>query len=301
MEIGLIFALLSAIFFAASSVFLRRGVSKTGESFSALLIAIFMGILLFSLMMFFTAEWDKVWSLSVRGWVLLGGAGIIHFVIGRYLAYVAVRLIGANRAIAITRSNMLYAVIFGIILLSEPITLSLVLGVVCLTFGVTLVSMERQGPEAKEHSQTSRLPTKGVFYALIAGLLWGISGIPIKLAVTEIGSPLAGAFVSFIPPSIIMAGLLFRKRQREELFRLPRSPLIYLAIAGALTSISQLCRYFALSYSPVSLVQPLLSTNVLFILLFSFLLNRHIEVFTVKVIIGIVVTVAGGVLLSYWL
>lgn len=299
MEIGLIFALLSAILFAASNVFLRRGVSGAGESNSAFLIAIFMGITIFSLMMFFTAEWDKVWSLSGQGWVLLGAAGIIHFVIGRYLAYISVRLIGANKAITITRSNMLYAVILGIILLNEQFTIPLALGVVCLASGVTLVSIERQGTDAKEQSETSTLLTKGVLYALIAGLCWGISGVPIKLGVAEIGSSLAGAFVSFIPPSFIIAGLLLRRQQREELMKLPRSSLIYLVIAGALTSISQLCRYIALSYSPISLVQPLMSTNVIFLLFFSFLLNRHIEVFTIKVIIGIVVTVVGSVLLSY--
>lgn len=294
MEIGLIFALLSAILFAASSVFLRKGVSGAGESNSAFLIAIFMGITIFSLMMFFTAEWDKVWSLSGQGWVLLGAAGIIHFVIGRYLAYISVRLIGANKAITITRSNMLYAFILGIILLGETLTIPLALGVVFLASGVTLVSIERQGPEVKVQSET-----KGVLYALIAGLCWGISAIPIKLGVAEIGSSLAGAFVSFIPPSLIMAGLLLRDRQREELMKLPRSSLIYLVIAGALTSISQLGRYIALSYSPISLVQPLMSTNVIFLLFFSFLLNRHIEVFTIKVITGIVVTVVGSVLLSY--
>ncbi len=294
MEIGLIFALLSAILFAASNVFLRRGVSGAGESNSAFLIAIFMGITIFSLMMFFTAEWDKVWSLSGQGWVLLGAAGIIHFVIGRYLAYISVRLIGANKAITITRSNMLYAFILGIILLNEQFTIPLALGVVCLASGVTLVSIERQGPEVKVQSET-----KGVLYALIAGLCWGISAVPIKLGVAEIGSSLAGAFVSFIPPSFIIAGLLLRRQQREELMKLPRSSLIYLVIAGALTSISQLCRYIALSYSPISLVQPLMSTNVIFLLFFSFLLNRHIEVFTIKVITGIVVTVVGSVLLSY--
>lgn len=294
MEIGLIFALLSAVLFASSNVFLRRGVSGAGESNSAFLIAIFMGIAIFSFMMFFTAEWDKVWSLSGQGFALLGAAGIVHFVIGRYLAYISVRLIGANKAITITRSNMLYAVILGIILLNEQFTIPLALGVVCLASGVTLVSIERQGPEVKVQNET-----KGVLYALIAGLCWGISGVPIKLGVAEIGSSLAGAFVSFIPPSVIMAGLLFRERQREELMKLPRSSLIYLVIAGALTSISQLCRYIALSDSPISLVQPLMSTNVIFLLFFSFLLNRHIEVFTIKVIIGIVVTVVGSVLLSY--
>jgi len=298
MEIGIIFALLAAVLFAASNVFLRRGVSGAGESSSALVIAIFVGLGLFTSMMFFTGEWDKVWSLSAQGWVLLGGAGIIHFVIGRYLAYTSVQLIGANKAIAITRSNMLYAVIFGIFLLHEPLTIPLVVGVVCLTTGVTLVSTEKQGANTIERSEPSGVLAKGVVYALIAGLLWGISGIPIKLAMAEIGSSLAGAFVSFIPPSIIMAGLLLRQQQREELAKLSRSSLTFLVISSLLTSVSQLSRYTALSYSPVSLVQPLLSTNVLFLLLFSFLLNRHIEVFTMKVIIGIVVTVIGSVLLS---
>lgn len=294
MEIGLIFALLSAILFAASNVFLRRGVSGAGESNSAFLIAIFMGITIFSLMMFFTAEWDKVRSLSGQGWVLLGAAGIIHFVIGRYLAYISVRLIGANKAITITRSNMLYAVILGIIILNEQFTVPLVMGVVFLASGITLVSIERQGPELKVQNET-----RGVLYALIAGLCWGVSAVLIKLGVAEIGSSLAGAFVSFIPPSLIIAGLLLRRQQREGLMKLSRSSLIYLVIAGALTSISQLGRYIALSYSPISLVQPLMSTNVIFLLFFSFLVNRHIEVFTIKVIIGIVLTVVGGVLLSY--
>jgi len=298
MEIGIIFALLAAVIFAASNVFLRRGVSGAGESSSALLIAIFVGLVLFSSMMFFTGEWDKVWSLSAQGWMLLGGAGIIHFVIGRYLTYTSVRLIGANKAIAITRSNMLYAVTFGIVLLNEPLTIPLVAGVVCLTTGVTLVSTERKSANTIETGEPAGVLVKGVVYALIAGLLWGISGIPIKLAMAEIGSPLAGAFVSFIPPSIIMAGLLLRQQQREEMAKLSRSSLTFLIVSGLLTSISQLSRYAALSYSPVSLVQPLLSTNVLFLLLFSFLLNRHIEVFTMKVITGIVVTVIGSVLLS---
>jgi len=298
METGIIFALLAAVIFAASNVFLRRGVSGAGESSSALLIAIFMGLVLFAPMMFLTGEWDKVWSLSARGWMLLGGAGIIHFVIGRYLAYTSVRLIGANKAIAITRSNMLYAVTFGIVLLNEPLTIPLMVGVACLTTGVTLVSTEKKSANTIEPGEPSGVLVKGVVYALIAGLLWGISGIPIKLAMAEIGSPLAGAFVSFIPPSIIMAGLLLRQQQREELAKLSRSSLTFLVVSGLLTSISQLSRYAALSYSPVSLVQPLLSTNVLFLLLFSFLLNRHIEVFTIKVITGIVVTVIGSILLS---
>ena len=64
MEIGLIFALLVAVVFGANSVFLRRGLLKAGESYSAVVITLFIGVLLFLLMITFTMQWDKVWSLS---------------------------------------------------------------------------------------------------------------------------------------------------------------------------------------------------------------------------------------------
>jgi drug/metabolite transporter (DMT)-like permease len=55
--------------------------------------------------------------------------------------------------------------------------------------------------------------------------------------------------------------------------------------------------YTALKHSPVSVVTPLVATVALFTLIFSFLLNRDLEVFTWKVLIGAGVTIAGTFLL----
>jgi len=287
MEEGLIFALLAAVCFGGSQVFVRRGIHQAGESLSATLISTFTGMLLVSFLLLFTAEWDKIWSLSWQGFVLLGTAGVIHFVAGRFLNYSCIRLIGANRASAITRTSLFYAVILGIIFLNELLTAFIILGVLCIAGGATLVSIEKE-------EKISKMRGKGILHGQGAAFCWGISAVLIKPGIEEIGSPLAATFISYVTASLLLAGLLLGKRHREQLIQFSHVSLAPLVIAGIFVSIAQLTRYIALSYSPVSVVQPLLGTNVLFTLLFSFLLNRKLEVFTWKVFTGMLATVVGA-------
>ncbi len=291
MELGPILALLAAACFGVSTTFVRRGVVEARESFSVLVIGLWVGTLFFSVLLLCTSEWNKLWSLSWQGFVLLGAAGIIHFIMGRFLYYSAVRLIGANRASGITRTSAFYAVTLGVLFLNEPLTMFLIFGVLCLAGGATLISVEKG-------EETSKIRAKGILAALGAAFCWGLSGVLIKPAVEEIGSTIAGALISYVAASIIaILYVSFGKKQREQLIQLRRATLIDFFIAAVFTSAAQLLRYVALSYSPVSVVEPLLGTSVLFTLLLSFVLIRKIEVFTWKVILGIVVTVVGTFLL----
>ncbi len=299
MEIGLIFAFLTAVSFAMSTIFLRRGISQAGESFTAVVVTVFTGTILFSLVMLFIADWDKIWSLSWQGLALFAGAGIIQFIAGRFLNYTSVRLIGANKATALTRSNIFYTVLLGVVLLNESLTIPIVLGVLCIAGGATLVSIEKKSANPKKQSEPSKIPVKGILSGLGAGFFWGVSGVLIKPALAEIDSPAAGAFISFVTASLLIASSLLRKRQRERLARLRRSSLIPLVVAGVFTAVAHLFRYTAFSYSPVSVVAPVISIDSLLVLLFSFLLNRQLEVFTWKVIVGMVATTTGVVLIAY--
>ena len=290
MEKGLIFALFAALSFAVSVVYLRRAVHQTGEAFTGVAISIFTGVPFFAASLFFSGEWGKLWSISEQAVILLVAAGISHFVLGRLLSYSSYRLIGANRTSAILQTQMFYAAIFGIVLLNESLTSFLVLGVVCIAAGATLVSTQRGGEIAKVRA-------RGILAGFGGALFWGTSGVLIKPAVTELGSPYAAAFISYVAASVVLAGFLFGKRQREQLFQLPRKSLIPLIIAGILTSLAQLFRFAAFNYSPISLVVPLVGTSGFLIFFLSFLLNRNIEVFTWKVFIGIVATVLGTFLL----
>ncbi len=298
MEIGIVFALLAPVLFAAGDIFLRRGVLKAGESYTAVLVSLLIGVLFFSLLITFTEQWNIVRSLSWQVAGLLVGVGITHLAGGRFLFYSSVRLIGANKASAIAKVDIITAVALGIMFLNESFTIPLALGVSFILPGVILVSIEKKVVGAEEQSEAYRIQAKGVLSGLGAGLSWGISGVLIRPAVTAMGSPFVGAFVSFTVAFIIVASLLFGKGRRKQLVRLNRSSFIPIAISGTFSAVANLLRFTALKYSPVSLVQPLIAIHILYVLLFSFLLNRKIEVFTRKVIIGMVLAVAGAVILS---
>ena len=150
----------------------------------------------------------------------------------------------------------------------------------------------------EEGSETYRMQSKGVLLGLGAGMCWGLTGILLRPALQEIVSPFVGVLISYGTAFVIMVGLLFRKGHREKLVQLNRSVLTPIAIAGALTSCANLFKYTAFSLSPVSLVVPVVSTTIIYVLLFSFLLNRKIEVFTPKVITGMLLGAAGTFILS---
>jgi drug/metabolite transporter (DMT)-like permease len=295
---GLIFALFAGIGFAVSVVLVRKAAAQAGESFTAAAISAFMGVPFFAVALFFTGEWDKLWFVSGRALILLGVAGVIHFVVGRLLGYSSYRLIGANKATPFIMTNPFYTVIFGILFLKEPLTVYLVLGVLCIFAGAALITTERKSVSGEKQKGFFRPEFKGILAALGAAICWGTTPVLIKPAIAEVGSPFAGAFVSYAVGSIVMAFFFFRRQYREQMVKLPLlTILIPLVLGGLFSSTGQLFNYTALSYSPASVVSSLIGTHIFFILLFSFLLNRNIEIFTLKVILGTVVTVVGTFLL----
>lgn len=286
MELGPILAILSAVVFAGMVVLIRRGVYQSEESSPAAAISTLVGTPLFLFILPLTGDWNRLWSLSWQGFASLGIAGIMQFVLGRYLLFNAIRLIGANKTIAISRTNILFAVIFGIVFLKESLTTLLVLGILCIMAGAALVSFEKE-------EEVFRLQTKGVFLVLSGALSVSIASVLIKSAMGEVGSPYVATFISYMAAFLLWTILLLQKEQRDQLFQLPRSSLFILSMAAILGLVGQLLRYAALNYSPVSVVQPLIGTVVLFTLFFSFLLNRSIDVFNWRVFLGIVVVVTG--------
>ena len=79
-----------------------------------------------------------------------------------------------------------------------------------------------------------------------------------------------------------------------------RSSLIPIIIAAVATTIAQALRYIALDYTPISMVTPIIGTSTLFVFPLSFIINRQIEAFNLRIIMGGIATVA-GVFLMFWI
>ena len=68
-------------------------------------------------------------------------------------------------------------------------------------------------------------------------------------------------------------------------------------MAGLLSFTANFVRYIALKLAPASVVTPLASTVPVFVLIFSFVFNRKLEIFNARVVIGTLFVVIGTLFL----
>ncbi len=297
--IGLVLALLTGFCLATSFVFLRRAVHRSGEISSTIPIFAFVGVVFFGLPVLISGELAQLASLTWLGVSSLAGAGVIHFILGRILGFTSVRLIGANRAVPIYTSNILIAVMLGILFLGEPLTIPLFVAV-ALIFGAIILISTTGGAEKQKKATSEDSIATGVFAALGAALFWGISPFLVKIGLREVESPLLAAFVSYAAASVIIGIWLLHPKNNEKLRRVDRSSLTPILIAAATMALAHLLRYTSLYYSPLTMVQPLFSTQGLFVFPLSFLINRQIEAFSMRIILGTIAVVT-GVFLIFWI
>jgi drug/metabolite transporter (DMT)-like permease len=291
--IGHFLAILSGLGFAGSSVYIRQAVFRTKESGTSVFISIIFGAVVFSLVLVISGNTGQLTTSSWRAIAALVGAGIIHFTIGRWLTYYGLQLIGANRSSPLRGSSTLVSVILGITLIDEPITWSLALGVCFILMGVVLVSTETGGNDFSDGTTTRRNIIKGVSASLLGGICYGTTPVLVKIAINEGTSPYTGIFISYSTALLITLfhRIIFHKIGEAIVFY--RKAIVPMSIGVASISMAQLCRYVALDYIPVSIVSPLNSTASLFTIVLSFIINRKIELFTWKIIVGAILVVSG--------
>ena len=291
MELGPIFAILAAAFFAFTQVLIRRATHQSDESFTAMAVSLLVGTPIFILILSITDEWQYLWSFSWQQYVLLGAAGVLQFIITRYLVFNGVRLVGANRTMAIVITNTIISVIFGVVLLGESVTIPQICGALLITFGAVLSSIEL-------NRNTLKIPVRGLLMGLGGALCIAGSASLIRPAVAGTVAIYAATFIAYLTAFIVVLGiLLLRKQQRNQILQQSRDNLIALSAAAILLVIGQLLRVAALKYSPVSVVQPLMGTVVVYTLILSWIVNRRIDIFNWRVIAGIVIVLAGAFLI----
>jgi len=298
METGLVLALIASVSFAAGIVLVRKTAGEAGEAFSVTALSILTGIPFFAIAVSVSGGWHNLYDISAKALLMLSAAGVIHYIVGRLLAYDSFRLIGANRASPFTQTSPIYTMVLSWIFLQENITVFIGLGALCMLAGAFLITQEKKSLTGEKNENFSRDTIRGILLALGAALCWGITPVLIKPGVKEVGSSSAATFVSYAAAAIVM-GLLFLNRSRRTRFKQLslKKNILPMSVAGLFTAAGQLLYFTSLGKSPANVIAPLLSIQILFIFLFSLLINRRTELFTPKVIIGMGATVAGTFLL----
>ena len=100
----------------------------------------------------FTAgEWDELREVSVPGWLSLLALGVVCTALALALFFALIREVGPQRALVITFVNPVVAVLLGVLLLDEPFTLGIALGLPLVLVGCVLAT--RRSPVRTEPSE----------------------------------------------------------------------------------------------------------------------------------------------------
>jgi drug/metabolite transporter (DMT)-like permease len=293
---GALFAISSALAFAFNNTLIRRAVLKVPDAGIGTLISVPMALPLYFMVLAFTGQTSSILGFSRQGYIWLSLAGVLHFVVGRTLFYHCVQLVGANIAGILRRTSILISVVLGITLLREPLSWKLALGVLFIIVGISLPGLSAK--VFRDHEgRLVRIPAKALMLGFSCGLAWGVSPIFIKLGLSGSQSPIAGAFISYLAATATLSLSLLNPNRRTASKRLTPGAAGLFFIAGLFSCSANLTRYVALGLAPASVVAPLVSITPIFLLIFSFVFNRRLEIFSRPVIVGTVTVVIGTILL----
>jgi drug/metabolite transporter (DMT)-like permease len=301
--LGGLFAILAAATLAFNNVSVRRGV-LTGTVAQAIFITVPIGVPIFFLIALAFGQLGTVAGFSDTSILLLCLAGLIQFVLGRYCNYKSTEALGANLAGPVTEMSLVVSLVLAIVFLGEVMTPLRILGILLTFIGPVIILRTRK-------KQTARAPGSakpefrpryilGYIFAVLCALSFGTTPILIRTALTDVGATgsIAGGLVSYGAATAFVALILLWPGRFAHARAISGTSARWFTLSGVFVCISQMFRYMALAIAPVSVVQPLQQTATVFRVIFSWMLNREHEAFDVWVIVGIAVSLIGGLCLT---
>ncbi|MGI6096556.1 MAG: EamA family transporter [Dethiobacteria bacterium] len=319
---GGILALAGAFLYGASHVFIRQGlidarVDKTVGFYLTLLINVIFNSLVLLVTLLF---WDSVPGFNQIGFWFFVVAGFLTSYLGRVALFESIERIGASRATALKITAPLFTVILGIIFLKERLSLISFIGIALIFIGVYFVSREtrtkvddgqfqklsliRTAQPKKEENEESvkeryfqsaeQVLKWGLVFGVLSGLAFGVGNVFRKFGVLYYPFPLAGVTISsWTAFLVISAQFICQNRDLKTLLSFDNIFKGGYLWAGITSSLAQYSIFFALLFSPVSLVNSIKAGESLFTVLVSWVLLKDQELLNLRFILSALVLLSG--------
>lgn len=289
-------ALLGALTFGLSSLFIRRAQLRGAVRGSELLViaAVNMAVSLpaFGVQYLVAPAMPEITLLGVAVFAV---AGLLSTFGGRQLMFAAMRYIGPSRAGSLKSLAPLFTAVVAIPLLGEPYPLVKALGTGIAAGGLWLLSRELVGGGAANASGGRR--GMGLGLGIAAAVAWGFGYVLRKLGLLEVPLPLLGVLIASV---VALAGALiqagFQGQRSFSLHYFGGGPALRaLLVASLLATVGQICVFVALHLTAAtSAVVLLVSMDPLFTLAASRLLLGDIERLNRRTVFAVALTTVGG-------
>lgn len=297
--LGAVLAFLSAAFFGLNNATVRRGVINASV-LQGMAITVPSGIPIFAVFAVFFGGYTAMADWSLSSWLWMMGAGVVHFVVGRYGNYRTTQALGSVLSTPIQQLSIVVALGLAALLLGETINIVNAFGILIIVLGPT-VAMRKKKTAKKPPSGFVPDHKAGLIWGAVCALGYGTSPVMIMLGLGDdrtLADSAAGVLVSYVAATVVVLFIIRQKGGLNYVRSTDKSSLRWFMISSVFVALSQLFRYLALAVAPVSVVVPIQRLSALFRVVFSGLLNREHEILELPLIIVILFSVIGAVMLT---
>ncbi len=306
---GLILALITAIFFGISNILARRGLEKHNiNSFMGVLLTLTavnlfnIPVLIIYLLFFTIPEYN--WA----GIIFFLLAGFLNTFLGRKLLFSSIESIGPSRAGAFKIISPLIVVIIGVGVLGERLTTAAWIGVLTILLGIFLVSQETRNKAANlttsnylNHNKAASNDLyfkRGVGFGLLSGIAFGTGNIFRKAGINIFPSFIMAVFISSLFALVCTwIYMIIKGHGGEAVSNLKKywhGPFLW---TGFFTSMALYSLFSALRMAPVSIVNSVSASEPLFTMLVSVIFLGRTERLRLNTLLRALVIVAGLIIL----
>lgn len=284
------FAIAAALLWGFSHVPSKRGLSSGGNplQISVVMAIIRGGIYWVALLLIAGAAAFSEVSLGTIA--IFVASGVVGTTIGRLSIYTGEVKVGATVSTAVTHTRPLFASALAIAFLGETVTPLWGVGVIALIAGLAVISRSKGG-------NLRGWKQRDLIFPLLGAAAYGVGNVIRKFGLTTTSiTTLEAVTINETAVIITLGGYLLARHGTEGL-RFPRRAYGYFALTGVLGAGALFSLFEALDRGEVVIVDPLTATAPLFTIIFAYLLLGDLERVTKGLIAGVLLVVAGAVLI----
>jgi drug/metabolite transporter (DMT)-like permease len=281
----IVFALLTAFFFAMAALSAQRGLHLQATPWGVWITLITNCLFLWGAHL--SLEPDA--PLWIRANLLFVLIGLFVPGVARMLVFRGIRKIGSSITSTIEGSSPMFSTLLAMTFLGEHPTSTVLSGIALIVGGLMTLSW------AGERRSWKRIE---LLYPLLASFLFAVKDVLARWGLVMTGFPVLGAAIAALTATIEIF-LIVRFVQDAPFSALRRDALFWFLISGLFTGASFLCMFSALHLERVSIVSPIVNSHMVFIVLLAPLINRGIELVSPRKILGAALVVLGIFLVSF--
>ena len=222
----------------------------------------------------------------VEGLLWFVAVGIIGSLFGRYMSFVAQRLVGVSRTSIVMQTVLVWSTALAVIFLGERLTIGIFSGSLLIMAGGALLVWD--GGEIQK-----KIPLTYFLAPLLTALTFSLTFLFRRYGLAWISSAPLGMGLANGTAAVLMTGILFFTTEKTGK-RWNYSGISITALGAVFNAAAALCFWIAVQMGEIVQVVPINRLSVLFIIVFSWLFFRKEEAITWRVVLGGALSVVGA-------